>query len=343
MKRLDRDANQAKGRGHFLAPSSGLQFVRTGCTGLDLVLGGGYVLGRITNIVGDKSTGKTLLAIEACSNFIRQYPNGKIWYAEAESAFDKSYAAALGMPVDRIEFIEPDTVEDFQTDLSKKANKYIDKDVPGLYILDSLDALSDRRELERAIDQNTYGGDKAKQMSQLFRKLKRSVMRANIAVVIISQVRDKIGISFGKKTTRSGGKALDFYASQVLYLSHLKTLVKTKGGEKRAVGVLIRAKCEKNKIGLPFREFEFPIRFAYGVEDLQANVVYLNSRKKLKELNIEPAQVKKILAGSTDGLSDRDYYKFSKLAKKHMKRAWRETETSFLPARSKYGPLEEGE
>src|SRR5487761_2481019 len=142
-----------------------LKFVSTGCALLDEVLGGGYVLGRVVNLVGDKSTGKTLLAIEASANFLKRYPKGIVRYAEAEAAFDNDYAAALGLPVERVEFADTIfTVEDFFEALEKMLDAL--KDNPCLYILDSLDALSDRAELERDIDAGTYGGNKPKQIGQ---------------------------------------------------------------------------------------------------------------------------------------------------------------------------------
>jgi len=143
----------AAGGSYFAAPKSGLQFVETGCKPLDLVLGGGWAVGRIANIVGDKSTGKTLLCIEACANFIRKFPKGKIRYWEAEAAFDKPYAAALGMPINRIDFGDEKkpihTVEDFFEMLEVVCDNARGHE---LVILDSLDALSDRSEVEREID-----------------------------------------------------------------------------------------------------------------------------------------------------------------------------------------------
>lgn len=323
-----------KGGSHFLAASPDLQFVKTGCTLLDLVLGGGWPLGRIANIVGDKSTGKTLLAIEAAANFAREYPKGKIWYREAESAFDKPYAIALGMPK-RVKFKKIWTVEDFFEDLEEKAGWLEDEKETGLYILDSLDALSDRKELSRAIDKNSYGGDKAKQMSELFRRLTGKVEAANLSVIVISQVRDAIGAMFGRKTKRSGGKALDFYASQVLYLSHLGTIYKTRRKQKRAIQVRIRAKCDKNKIGLPFRQCDFPIRFGFGIEDLQANTAFLKETGQLREAGFDKKVAKEIL-NSTDSLSDYEYNQALKASRRTVKSTWRDIETTFLPPRKKY-------
>lgn len=380
MKRLKRNLKQG-GASRFLAPPSSLGFLSTGCEVLDLVLGRGYVLGRITNIVGDKSTGKTLLAIEACANFAHQYSQGRIWYREAESAFDEPYAEALGLPLDRVRFLPKDqvfdTVEDFFEDLESKCDYLIERHLDdadlqktvvqmkkvqdkilkeknsaakqelrrewsrldqefqknrpkGLYILDSLDSLSDRKELARDMDQGTFGADKAKQMSTLFRKLVRKVSHANISLIVISQVRDKIGISFGRKTTRSGGRALDFYASHVIYLSHIKTLYKTRKGLQRAIGVRIKAKCDKNKISLPFRECEFTIRFGYGVEDLLASVEWLKTARQISNKEADT------ILDNLDKMEEPEYKSIQKEITAKLRTAWQETEKEFLPKRRKY-------
>ena len=131
-----------------------------GGTILDCVLGGGWAYNRVSNIVGDKSTGKTLLAIEACANFARLNPRSRIVYAECEASFDEDYAERLGLPLDRVDFPEDlDTVEDLFEDLESRL------DTPSrlMYVIDSLDAISDRAEQGRKIDQGTYG-TKSKQV-----------------------------------------------------------------------------------------------------------------------------------------------------------------------------------
>ena len=134
----------------------GIEMFSTGCQLLDCVLGGGWVLGRMSNIVGDKSSSKTLLAIEACVNFLAKYVNGQVFYLEAEAAFDLGYAEAIGMPIDSITFIDcegDNTVEfvhEYLMNLTQETK------VPTLFIVDSLDALSDRSEKEREIDKGTY-------------------------------------------------------------------------------------------------------------------------------------------------------------------------------------------
>lgn len=306
---------------------------------MDCVVGGGWPHGRIINIVGDKSTGKTLLCIEAAANFALQYPGGRIRYREAESAFDRSYAGALGMPLDRVEFGDDSkpiiTVEDMYKDLKEYASECLRAKIPGIYFIDSLDALSDESELNQEIDQASYGASKAKQMSRLFRELTQTVEKAKVTFFVVSQVRDKIGITFGKKTSRSGGRALDFYASIVLYLSHIKTNTRTIKRVKRAVSIRIKAKCEKNKIGLPLRSCEFNLIFAYGVYSLGASLEWLKEVGRLEAV-IPKGQSLESFIADAEKLEDEDYRILLYEIDVEVTKIWREIEQSFLPKRQKY-------
>lgn len=270
------ESSPKKGGGlYFGTPKTDVSFIPSGCKMLDLALGGGWARRRVINIVGDKAVGKSLLAIEAAANFNIVEPKGKIRYREAESAFDPLYAQALGFPIDKVDFGEPvDTIEDVFEDLEKvlKAAKG-----PEIYIVDSLDALSDRAEMERKIDEGSYGMGKAKMLSQMFRRLVRDLANKDVTIFIISQVRDNIGVTFGRKTTRSGGRALDFYSSQTLFLSQVERLTKTIQNVKRVTGVTVRAQVDKNKVGLPYRECSFPIMFGYGIQDWKACAEYLKT------------------------------------------------------------------
>lgn len=182
---------------------------------LDCVLGGGWPLGRMSNVVGDKAVGKSLLAIEACANFNLQYKNGKIVYLEAEAAFDEEYAAALGMPVDKIEFagdqLKDFTIESWFEHLEKTIEDATKSGQPVLYIVDSLDALSDRAEKDREIDKGTYGANKPKLIGQLFRRTVKDMEKTRIHLMIISQVRDNIGVSFGEQKTRTDWQSHGFF------------------------------------------------------------------------------------------------------------------------------------
>lgn len=337
MERV-RSSKEGKGVAYFATPAPDVKFISSGCTMLDLVLGGGWPLGRMSNVIGDKSTGKTLIAIEACANFAAQFPKGNIFYCETEAAFDIGYAAALGMPVDRISFRENiRTVEDLFKDLEKCIKACTGpKAQPGLYIIDSMDAISDKAEMEREIDKASFGASKAAQTSELFRRLNKDVSNSNIHLLIVSQIRDKIGAMFGEKTTRSGGRALDFYASQIIKLAHIKTLVQTVKGMKRPTGVRIKAKASKNKVGLMGRECEFVIRFGFGVESYEASLEWLIATKQTKELGLSEAAAKDLLAKSAEW--DSGKLREETLAlDKVVRRVWAANETSILPTRKKYG------
>ena len=313
-----------------------LQFVSSGCALFDEVLGGGYVLGRIVNIVGDKSSGKTLLAIEACANFHRQYPDGVIEYAEAEAAFDQQYAEALGMPIDAVRFADNVfTVEDFFRDVQRLIKDSNGK--PALYILDSLDALSDDAELKREINAGSFGGSKPKKMGELFRRNVQAIESANILIIIISQLRDKIGVTFGETKTRSGGRALDFYASQIIWLAEISKLKKTINGIERVTGVQIKARCKKNKVGLAYRDCEYPILFGFGVDDLTSCAEWLLTvaPAKLEEIGLSKNGYKVRIAnirnkGGGEAIDLRT--KLSALVHQE----WRRIEDTFLPQARKY-------
>jgi recombination protein RecA len=334
-------ASEDGGRYFFASTDSQLQFVHTGSTTLDMVLGGGWPLGRVINVIGDNSSGKTLLAIEGMANFALQYPKGKIRYREPEAAFLPEYAGALGLPLDRGELTRgdgssgPDTVEKFYNDLDRFLKKL--KGNPGMYVLDSLDALSDEAELNRGFGEASYGTGKAKDMSQMFRLVTSRIEESRVCLLIISQTRDRIGVTFGRKYTRSGGRALDFYASIILYLAHIKEISRTVEGVKRPVGVQVKAKCTKNKVGLPFRSCEFPIIFGYGIEDISAGLDWLAEHKRLGLAGLTEREYKdlKKLALRT-GFSDSEKAEIRKNVSTAVRKGWLEVEKSFLPKQGKY-------
>jgi len=316
-----------------------LSFINSGCSLLNCVISGkvdgGYPQGRVTNIVGDKSTGKTLLAIEACANFAVQHPKGKIFYNETEAAFDKPYAASLGMPIERITFTpQCYTVEDWYDHLVEVIKSEANE--PILYILDSLDALSDEAELARDITDATYGQNKAKKMSELFRRLNQQMSGSNIALIIVSQVRAKIGVKFGRQTTRAGGKALDFFASLVIFLAHIKTLTKTKKKVVRPTGVIIKVKCDKNKVSMPFRECEFPVIFNFGVDSVAAALEWAIANRQYKFFGLSSEVKAKEYLKESYSWSTEEYFKELHHINQGLQKAWDEIEERFRPTRSKY-------
>lgn len=318
----------ATGGAYFATPTTAVEFIPSGSKLLDCVLGGGWALGRIGNIVGDKSVGKSLLAIEACANYARMY-DGKIWYNEAESAFDTAYAETLGLPKKRVQMLEHcPTVEEFFKHL-EKCTKSVKDGATGLYILDSLDALSDSAEMDRDIGDSSYGAQKAKKMSELFRRINSQLSVKRIHLMIVSQVRDAIGVAFGDKHKRSGGKALDFYASQVLYMAHIGSIKTTLNKIQRVTGIEVRAKCKKNKIALPMRECDFRIRFGYGVDDIGAALAWLESVGAKDKVNVFNHRLKRAATLEQEQAVRADVDEF-------VVERWYAIEKSFLPERGKY-------
>jgi recombination protein RecA len=312
-------------------PPNGVAFLPTGSINLNLVLGGrpegGWAQGRIVNIVGDRSSGKTLLAIEACANFASLYDPKRIRYAEAEAAFDE--VVKLGRDIL--------TVEDFYTDLAEFLEEMKGGHEPCLYVLDSLDALSDEAEMKSGFDDPTYGTAKARKMSQLFRRITNAVESSNCTLIIISQVRAKIGVAFGEKTTRSGGKALDFYASQILWLSELGKVTRTLHGEKRVVGLEVRARARKNKVAPPYRETELTILFNYGVDDEQSMLLWLKEHKSFGQIiEWSEAETKRRLAEARER-QDREALKMINAKLRDAVSAeWLEIEQELKPTIAKY-------
>jgi len=333
---------------YFTSDEKNVDTFSSGCTVLDEVLGGGWAFGRISNVVGNRSAGKTLLAIEAAANYKAKYTNGRIYYAESESAFDVDYAEGLGLPVDSIEFAETNeygiedahlTVEGLFEYFEKVIEIQKDSGTPAFIIVDSLDAYSDRTEVTNEIDKATFGANKAKMLSQMFRRIISQLNDANITIMFISQIRDNIG-GMGAKHTRSGGKALDFYCSQIIWITETGKLKKTSKGVERPVGVKVKAQCKKNKVGLPFRECHYQIHFGFGIDNIQANIQWLQDVKApipCDKLGCKDSKIgltmfcNKMMDADTE-----EYNRVNDLLNKIVHKKWMEIEQSFLPKRRKY-------
>lgn len=335
---------------YFTSDKSNIDFIPSGSTTLDEVLGGGWAVGRIANVVGDRSAGKTLVATEAAANFNELWPDEPIFYLEAEAAFDQEYAAAMGMPVEAVTFVEmfdddgnaDNTVEflfEHLQELIKARSEGAMKFKKCLYVVDSLDALSDRAEKERDNDKGSYGMGKQKKMSEMFRRIVAELEKAGITLLVISQIREKIGVTFGEKYTRSGGKALDFYCSQIVWLAEIGKIKRTVRRQERVAGVKVKAKCKKNKVALPFRECEYSIEFGYGIDNTTSCLEFLKSIDALGEL--KTVEVKKTAIANAvkkiKRMDDEDHFEVMDEVTALVKKSWREIDDSFLPARSKYG------
>ncbi len=320
---------------------SDLQFISSGCATADEAMSGGFALGRVANIVGDRSAGKTLLAMEVTANFHNTYPTGKSRYAESEAAFDKPYAGALGMPIDKIEFNDKSqplqTIEDLYEDLVRFMDKY--PGVPKLYILDSLDALSDDAEMDKAFDKDDMGGKKPKLIGQLFRRLVDRMEAEQMCFVVVSQIRENMNaMAFQEKYKRSGGKALDFYASHILWLNEVGKIKKTIAGIERIIGVNVKLRVRKNKVGLAYRDIEYPVLFGYGIDDMTSSAAWLvqnNREGMLAPLGMSKSGYATLLAKirNEGGVAAREMRAALSLI---VRREWAIIETSFLPKAKKY-------
>lgn len=265
--------------------------IKTGSTLLNLALSGttsgGWKLGRIANIIGDRSSGKTLLAIEAATLFLNHPPEGvtsKVVYYETEAAFDNVYAESLGMPIEKVDFRIGETVEDLYKVLCETIENS-KKDEATFFVIDSLDALTSNADLKKEFGKQDYDR-KAQKLSELFRKLARPLEDSNIHLFVISQVRENIStMPFAPKYIRSGGKALDFYATHIVWLAERAKLKAT--STERVYGAQIEAKVTKNKVSSPYRDVKFNIVYGYGVDDIESLIRFLSEDKIPKELRIQ--------------------------------------------------------
>lgn len=312
--------------------------ISSGSLLLDLILGGGWAIGRVSNIVGDRSAGKSLLAFEAMANFARATSAEDCRLVEAESALDRSYAKTVGLP-DGISLTdEIETVEKMETDLAAWCTAQKKKGATsGIYVLDSLDALSDNAEMERKEGEATYGTAKAKNLSTMFRKRIGLVESSNTHFMVISQIRDNIGVTFGETKKRSGGRALDFYCSQIVWIADIGKIKKTVKGKEVVIGSNVRARCKKNKVGMPHREVDIEVHYNYGVDDEASMINYLKSHKDAEVGTRSIEAWKRDLKAVRTDRDRKGLRQLNKELRKLVATHWNEVEDAVRPSMSKYG------
>ena len=266
------------------APTDVTDWISTGSTILDLAISnrpnGGFAAGRIAEINGLESSGKSLIGAHALASTQRK--DGLAVYIDTESAVSSEFLQSIGIDTDKMLYVHLETVEDIFDTIETIVTKIreSDKDKLVTILVDSLAAASTKVEMDADFDKDGWATAKAIVISKAMRKITQLIARQRVCLVFTNQLRQKLGVMFGDPWTTSGGKALPFHSSTRIRLKNVGQIKDTK---KNTIGIKIRAQVIKNRLGPPLRSAEFPLYFDKGIDDFGSWLEVLKVHNLVKQ------------------------------------------------------------